>query len=412
MLRHNALEADCLVVGAGVVGASIAQQLARAGRDVVVVDAADDIGGGCSYANAGILAPDHVGPLATPALLLEAPQQMLRRPPAVTVGLDPSLVPFLTSLMLSAAPARAKRGSERLRQLAWTSVRMHQELADAGLSPHLTKTGALNIYTTHQSPRPGLIDGDAVSELEPAVVGACAGTVEQEEWTLGPRGYIKAMLDDAARHGADLRQSTRVTKLASDGGRVVEAHTEQHIIRADHVILATGLGGIALAAQVGIRLPIRGGRGYIVDLEVPDGAPRMPVRFQHHRVVVTPILDRVRVAGALEFGDESRPKDLSRADDLLEVAARHMPVLGSAKVIERWAGDRPCSSDGLPIIGTSSALPNLHVAAGHGMWGMILAPVTADIIRDAVITGDANPTGRWLGPDRFQRRLLPGRNQS
>src|SRR5690554_1292696 len=146
--RHRARQhrVDAVVIGAGVVGAAIAQLLARRGVTVTVVELAPGVGGGCSYANAAILAPHHVVPLATPALLREAPAQMLRRPPAVRVRPDPKLVPWLGALALSAVTPGGRGAGERLRELALESTELHLRLADEGANPSLRKTGALDVY--------------------------------------------------------------------------------------------------------------------------------------------------------------------------------------------------------------------------------------------------------------------------
>lgn len=125
----------------------------------------------------------------------------------------------------------------------------------------------------------------------------------------------------------------------------------------------------------------------------------MPVRIKDHRIVVTPLADRIRVCGSLEFGREGRPPDLRRAQALLEVARRVLPVLRDRPVLERWWGDRPCTYDGVPVIGSSTM--GLSVATGHGMWGMILAPVTATLVEATLDQDQTAADNLWLSPDRF-----------
>lgn len=399
------LSFDFAVIGAGVVGASIARELARRGASVVVLDRAPGVGGGCSYANAGILAPDHVSPLATPSLLREAPVQMIRRPPAVRVGPARGLTPWLGRLAASGTPARARLAQDRLRQLAHESTRLHCELAAAGLNPTLRKTGAIDVHLRRlRGPVAGMLSAAEVGALEPGLATVAGGLHHAEEWVVESRSYVRAMLDDAVAHRAHVLFDTTVQRLMLRGGLVTSLDTTAGTIQVGNTVLASGLDSGALATQVGLHLPLRGGRGYVVDVAAPAGTLRQPVRLKEHRVVITPLEDRVRVAGSIEFGDEARSADLRRADALLEVAARAVPALRERPVLDRWAGERPCTPDGVPVIGGTNTVPNLSVATGHGMWGLILAPVTARLIADQAMDHRADRDLAWLSPDRFATR--------
>ena len=402
-ISQNSRRVDFVVVGAGVVGASVARELALRGVSVLVLDRSPRLGGGCSYANAAIVAPHHVTPLATPTLLREAPIQMLRRPPAVRVTPEVSLIPWMGRLLSSTRGA--KLASARLSELAKVSTELHLQLAADGLTD-LRKSGAVDVYL-RSSPKPShkALTLDRLQELEPSIEGVVGATYDSEEWIVESRGYIAAMLDDAAHHGAEISLGVNVERVLVDGGHVEGLVTSDGMIRADHVVLAGGLDTAALAGQVGLRLPLRGGRGYVVDVEKPKfGGPSRPVRIKEHRIVVTPLSDRVRICGSIEFGKESRLAKDSRGELLRQVALTVLPALRDQPVIDRWAGERPCTSDGVPIVGTSGLVSNLSVAAGHGMWGMILAPVTARLVALAAVEGKPKPHMEWLGPERFSSR--------
>ena len=357
-------------------------------------------------ANAAIVAPHHVVPLATPALLREAPRQMVRRPPAVRVRPDASLMPWLSALALSAAPARTGSATDRLQRLAEESTRMHVKLADQGLNPTLRKTGAIDVYMRGGPRAADELDAEELQRLEPGLAGITGGSHDAEEWTVESRSFASAMLGDAAAAGAEIVHGVQVRRLLGEDGRVIGSATARGDMHAGQVVLAAGMGAGALAAAVGVRLPLRGGRGYVVDLEAGDHAPRLPIRIKDHRIVITPLVDRVRVCGSIEFGDQGRPVASRRVEARRRVATRVLPSLEGAAVIDRWAGERPCTPDGVPIIGASQRARNLFVATGHGMWGMILAPVTAVIIADQILGVREAETDVWLSPDRFGRGLL------
>ncbi len=398
---------DCVVVGAGVVGAAIAQHVARLGLSVAVLERAPGIGGGCSYANAALVAPHHVTPLATPALLREAPRQMLSRPAAVRIRPRRRLAPWLGGLAASALGRAARFSGERLRELATRSAALHEDLAAVGHNPGLRRSGALDVYLDR--PRrmpPDFLPPADIRALEPAVGDVAGGTHRSEEWVVDSRCFVTSMLEDAVSQGADVSFSTPVMRLLLEGRRACGVMTPGGEVRAGHVVIAAGLGSAALAAPAGLRIPLRGGRGYVTDLACRSGAPSLPVRVKEHRVVVTPLADRVRVAGALEFGTGA-PRSHRRSEALRAVAARAVPALRDAEVVDRWTGLRPCTSDGLPVIGGTRRVDGLSVATGHGMWGLTLAPITAHVIAQGLL--GAGPDGgpgdsAWLGPDRFSRQ--------
>lgn len=393
---------DFVVVGAGVVGASIAQSLSRRGAKVLVIDRAGGIGGGCSYANAAILAPHHVSPLATPTLLREAPLQMVRRPPAVSVRPARGLAPWLLQLVASAEPIRSRSAAARLRELATASTSLHCRLGDEGLNPTLRKTGAVDVHLRPaKSKAHGRLDENELRALEPALAAGLTGTHDSEEWTVESQSFVRAMLNDATAHGAEVRFESAVNRMQLDNGRTAVLTTTRGNIQAEHVVLAAGLGARDLAAESGINLPLRGGRGYVLDLTRDSRSPSMPVRIKEHRVVVTPLRDRIRICGSIEFGKEGRPANLSRLHGLRRVAEEVLPSLRGQDVLDQWAGDRPCLPDGLPAIGRSEAVPNLSIATGHGMWGMILAPITAKLLTEDLLDGRRDDVLAWLSPDRF-----------
>ncbi len=388
---------DAIVVGAGVIGATTAYQLAQHGSDVLVLESGRDVGAGCSYANAGVIAPDHVGPLATPALVAEGARQLFSRPPAVRVTPRPTLLPWLAGVIASARAARSGPATQVLRSLAHRSAALHADYASRGLSSTYRKTGALEVYLERTGH--GDLDPHAARALVPSLGPVTGAHRSPDEAVVESRAYVRSMLEAAAEAGADIRFGCDVERLTlSDGAvtGVVGGHRARH---AHQVVLATGLATPRLARQAGLRLPMRGGRGYVVDVRA-DGAPDLPVRLKERRMVITPFRDRLRVCGLMQFGAERAPLRRARVGAMLEMLGRALPGVRVDKVIDTWVGERPCTRDGMPVIGRSARVPGLTLAAGHGMWGLILSPVTAEIVTAQLLDG-ANPDTELLSPDRF-----------
>jgi glycine/D-amino acid oxidase-like deaminating enzyme len=136
-----------------------------------------------------------------------------------------------------------------------------------------------------------------------------------------------------------------------------------------HVVVAAGVWSARLTADLGLRLPIEGGKGYHVDVPARATDPELPIWLHERRVVITPLNGRVRFAGTLELTGTDLGVDGRRVDAISDAARRALPSVGSRPALHIWRGLRPCTPDGLPIIGPSPAVDNAVLATGHGMWG-------------------------------------------
>ena len=154
----------------------------------------------------------------------------------------------------------------------------------------------------------------------------------------------------------------------------------------DAAVVTTGAVLGELAAQFGVRRPVQAGRGY--SFSVPaERMPAGPLYFPTQRVACTPLDGRLRVAGMMEFrrpGDALDPRRIAAIVDAVR------PMLTGVDLDDRrdeWVGSRPCTPDGLPLIGATAA-PRVFVAGGHGMWGIVLGPITGQLVAQAVLKGE------------------------
>ena len=153
----------------------------------------------------------------------------------------------------------------------------------------------------------------------------------------------------------------------------------------DAIVIATGAWLGLLARDFGVKKVVQAGRGYSFSVAI-DHVPNGPVYFPAARVACTPVGDRLRVAGMMEFRKPEAPLDRRRVKAIVEAAR---PLLAGADLDNRkdeWVGSRPCTSDGLPLIGVT-ANPRVFVAGGHGMWGITLGPVTGQLLAQQMATG-------------------------
>lgn len=404
--------ADVLVVGAGVVGATIAHEVALRGQTVIVVDAADTVGGGCSYANAGLLSPSHVEPLATPANVSAGLRSLFRPDGPFHIRPRPTLAPWLLRFVKAATPRRAALLTARLREMAAHSLAQHQQYAESGLAVGLERRGSFDVFDTQEAldaAAARLADGpdrvispDQARDQEP-LLGPVAGAISHPgDAHIESRTYVTAMLAAATANGAEVRWGTRGTRLIVEDDRVRGlATTSGGDVRAHHVVIAAGMGSAPLCRSAGIRLPLQGATGYVVDLATTGRVPSRPLTFKERRVVVTPYADRVRLSGTLELGRPAGTPRETRIAPIRAAARAGLPGLEVTEVIEVWTGDRPCAADGVPIIGASRRHRGLVVATGHGMWGLVLAPVTAQWVARGLLEAAPTLHEAAFSPDRF-----------
>src|SRR5699024_9703931 len=142
-----------------------------------------------------------------------------------------------------------------------------------------------------------------------------------------------------------------------------------------------------LVGRFGVRAQVRAGRGY--SFSVPtDADPPGPLYFPTTRVACTPLGDRLRVAGMMEFRPHDAPLDRRRIEAIVESVRPLFTGVDLDDRSDEWVGSRPCTADGLPLIGRTAS-PRVFAAGGHGMWGMTLGPATGSLLAEEIVTGAA-----------------------
>lgn len=410
---------DVAIVGGGSIGLMAALELARRGARPVVLERAGDVLSGCSGGSAGLLSPAHSTPLATPGAVREGLRHMLRRDSPFSMRPRPGLLLWLLRFMAAARAHRVVAGTEVLRQLSFGSLELHQALAAAGLDTGLRTLGAVNVYETEEAFAAGRAEAQALAaheiksqalgpeearELEPALSDRVVGAVfYPDEAQCEPERFLLAAAEAATAAGATIRTRAEVFDVRVRSGRATELETTHGRVRPGEVVVANGAWSAQLSRRVGVFLPVQGGKGYHLDLEQARSDPTIPVYLQEARVIATPFDNRLRLAGTLQLTGLDMRLDRVRVAATLNAGVRTLRGIDPGRVTEVWRGIRPCTPDGLPVIGRSARLENVVFATGHAMKGLHLAPATGTLVAD-LITGQA-PTQDLapFSPDRFGR---------
>ncbi len=410
-----------VVVGAGVVGLSTAWFLQEHDIEVDVLDRSG-VAADASWGNAGWLAPALTLPLPSPDVLryglrsVFTPSSPVYVPPTT----DLRLIRFLLGFARHCTARRWRSTMTVFAQLNRHALDAYDDLARGGREnrvAEMTRTADpfLAAFTSdadrdhlvaelEQARAAGsgieydLLDGATTRSLEPLLGEAiCAGVRIGGQRYIDPPRFADALATSVRERGGEIVTGFDAVEVRDTGGEVVVRATDGDERSADAVVLATGARLDVLARPFGVRTPVQAGRGYSFSV-VPATLPKNPIYFPAQRVACTPLRDRFRVAGMMEFRHPDTPLDPRRVRAIVEATRPLLRGVDWDARSEEWVGSRPCSVDGLPLVGGTRSR-RVFVAGGHGMWGIALGPTTGRMLANA-ITGQWDPLMDHLDPLR------------
>jgi D-amino-acid dehydrogenase len=398
---------DVVVVGAGIVGVCAAYELARAGASVMVLERGGGWGEECSWGNAGLLVPSHARPIAAPESLRAGLRWMVRRDSPFGLRPQPSLAPWLLRYARASTAARAAAGETLQRTLSVEGLKRFDELAAEGIDGGYRRSGLLAVHSSarHARDEAGSETGRALGarlvapaearELEPALTGPLAAAVHfPDEAQCDPIRLIADVAAAAQRAGTEFRFGARVDAVAQESGGVRVGD-----VRAGHAVIAAGVWSGRLAASLGQGLPLVAGKGSAVDYAAAASPLRVPLYLFDARTVANPMGSRLRLTGGLVLGRGDGGGDPRRVGAIRRVAATALGVTTKPQL--EWSGLRPCTPDGLPIVGRHPRADRVVLATGHGMLGVTLGPLTGRLVAGLVAGTADHPALPRLSPDRF-----------
>ncbi len=408
---------DVAIVGGGALGLMVALELARRGARPVVLEREADVLSGCSAGSAGLLSPAHSTPLATPGVVREGLRHMLRRDSPFSMRPRPGTILWLMRFLAAARPDRVEAGTQVLRDLSVASLKRHEALAAEGLDTGLAALGAINVYETEEAFAAGrreaevlsahgikaqVLDADEARSFEGALSDGVVGAVYYpDEAQCDPERFLRAVADAAVDAGAEIRTKAEVVGVQMGGARVLALETTVGRLAVGEVVVANGAWAATFCRRLGLAVPIEGGKGYHVDLERSVTDPGVPVYIQEARVIATPFSDRLRLAGTLQLTGLDMTLDRVRVNATLRAGIRTLRAVEPGRVRGVWRGIRPCTPDGLPIIGRSDRVANVVFATGHAMKGLHLAPETGRLVAEVITEPGTSGNLVPFSPDRF-----------
>ena len=327
---------DAIIVGAGLIGISLARELRREEMRVLVVERGEP-GHEASRAAAGMLAAS-----------------------------DPHTPPPLRAL----AAASARLYPEFVREIE----------DESGMRVDLRRHGAILLFPEAALPGPPLEEG-RVAKLEPGLTpppGARACFLQED--SVDPKALIAASLKAARHRDVEIASGAAVTEVVVENGRATGVKTARTHFEAPVVINCAG----AWAGQLPpLPLPMRPVKGQILELAAPHELLRHVVRAEGVVYMVPRSDGRILLGSTLEEAGFDKRTDADTLHRLQRAATGLLPALASTRILEGWAGLRPGTPDDLPVLG-ASPIPGYYFATGHFMNGILLAPATARVMAQVI----------------------------
>ena len=396
---------DVAVVGAGVIGLCVAEALSRRGADVVVLEAAT-CGAAASAGNAGWITPGLSAPLPAPGTMAQALRWMPNPGSPLLVRPVPrwSFVRWSYDFWRATLPQRYGAGMAALVALSDRTLGDFDALAQRGVGFEMHADGMLFVARSERALEEEeralraqqalgyagelrVVDRLAALELEPALAdGVRGGILAAGERHVRPETLTHGLAEHLRAGGTEIRERTAVRRVVRrPGGWTVDC--EGATVHAERVVLAGGASTARLLSPLGVRLPLEGAKGYSITQEPPSIRVRRPLYLLESKVGVSPFEGALRLAGTLELGATDLRLSARRVGSIARAGREYLRGWTPGGTQRAWAGIRPLLPDGLPAIGPVPGQAGLHVATGHGMLGVTLAPATAEVLAPAVLYG-------------------------
>lgn len=410
------------VLGAGIAGVTAAYELAADGHEVTVVDRQDKAAMETSFSNAGMVSPGHAYTWASPRAPKILWQSLFRDDVALRLKfqLDPRMWAWCWRFLLECSAERAAINTmHKVRLCLYSQARFAEINRRLDISydrrtkgaiyvyrdkDHLARgVGAMKILTDNGVALRPLTTEEAVG-IEPALAPDSANIAGAIYCPTDESGDCHVFANALARHceealGVTFRWSTEIRRIEAEGDRVVRVETDHGPLTADAFVLALGSYSPGLTRSLGFDMPIYPVKGYALTVPVGghNGAPQVPGVDEKYLIAWSRLGDRMRVTATAEFAGFDRSHNERDFAHMLATIRKLFPDAGDYDKASRWAGLRPMTPKGTPMLGISPK-KNLFLSTGHGHIGWTMSMGSARIVADVIAgrTPEIDLTGLTL----------------
>jgi len=411
---------DVVIMGGGISGLCSAYYLLKEGFKVTVIDKGD-LTQGASNINAGYIAPSHIISLASPGVINKGLKWMWNSssPFYIKPTLNLDFLSWAWKFKRSATNLKVEQAIPVLKEINIRSRDLYEEmLGSVDFKFHYEKKGLLTIYKTAKARDEEIRKAERIKaedleteilsrkellKLEPGLQDDVFGGVHYIcDSHSTPGDFIQKLTHWLENNGVDFRLNETVKEIIGLNGRISEVRTDKGSYHANAFVLATGSWTQQLSKEIGLKIPLQGGKGYSIDVYRDTGI-KIPTILAESKVAITPMQGFTRIAGTMEFSGNNnfiRKERVAAIAKAVPLYYKDLEINSEEKEAAR-SGLRPVSPDGLPYIGTTAKYNNLVVATGHAMIGYSLGAVTGKLISQLVAGQKPSVDLAPFKPERF-----------
>lgn len=413
-----------VILGSGVIGTASAYYLAKAGHEVTVIDRQNGSALETSFANAGEVSPGYAAPWAGPGVPLKAIKWLMMEhsPLAIRPSLDPKMWTWVMQMLMNCTSNRYEINKGRMLRIAQYSRDVLQQLReDTGITYDERTQGTLQLFRNQQQVDAShsdieilqrynvpyeTLDVAACLKVEPALAQVKEKFVGALRLPGDETGdcfkFTQNLAQMAEALGVKFEYGVSIDRLVTEGDKVTGIKTSLGVITADSFVMALGSYSPIMLRDLGIKIPVYPIKGYSITLPITDvaSAPESTIMDETYKVAITRLGDRIRVGGTAEITGFNMDLRESRRATLVHSVTDLFPNGGDVSQAEFWAGLRPMTPDGTPIIG-ATPFKNLYLNTGHGTLGWTMACGSGQYLADMMSGKMPAISTEGLSMDRY-----------
>ncbi|MFW0776787.1 MAG: D-amino acid dehydrogenase [Rickettsiales bacterium] len=397
---------NILILGAGLLGVSTAYELGKRGFNVTVLERQPECAAEGSYSNGAQLSYSHAEPWASHFILPKLPFWLLnpKAPLIFSPRADWHMNKWIAGFLRNCTPARARRNCLTILRLGLYSKQEYARIRkETGIEFSFSDNGILRIYTTqadfdHAKKHSAfqakfgcterILSRDQCITLEPSLEhssGTIVGGIHAIMDEVGDAYEYCHALEKVAetKYGVKFIYGANIQELLEKDGKITSVTTDKETYEADSFVMAMGPHSPIFLRQVGIDTSIYPMKGYSITMEANEFCPISSITDNSHKIVLTRIGNRLRVAGTAELSGYNNGINMKRVTPIIDAAKELLPKANWDQEIQSWACLRPTTPDGPPLLG-KTPYSNLFLNTGHGTLGWTQAAGSASIVADII----------------------------